>query len=203
MTGYKTFTAGSILTASDLNGYLRDQSIPIFATTAARDAAITAPTEGQFAFSVADDAYYVYGGSSWLVFDTAWKSWTPTINNVTLGSGYTLSATYAQIGKTVIANFYFQLGSTSAVTGDVNFSLPVNHASTNRSAAAGTVTIGDASPATRYIGMCYPVGTPSYAFVRVNNASGTYATQTTLSSSIPITWATSDFIAATIVYEAA
>lgn len=201
--GYKSWASGDILTASDTNTYLMQQSVMTFATTAARDAAITAPSEGMFAYSLADDEFYVYSGSAWLPFDISWKSWTPTINGVTLGSGYTLSATYVQIGKTVVANFYFALGSTSAVTGDVNFSLPVNHANTNRSSAAGNATIIDASPNARYSGMCYPVSTPSYCYIRVFNASGTYTTQTALTSAIPITFTTSDAIVATITYEAA
>lgn len=201
--GYKTFNAGNILTASDVQTYLQDQTVMVFASTAARDAAITSPSEGMIAYSTADDSYYHYSGSAWIPFVFTWKSWTPTINNVTLGTGYTLSATYAQIGKTVIANFYFALGSTSAITGDVNFSLPVNHSSTNRSMASGNSTLVDASPAARYSGMCYPLGAPSYCYVRVYNASGTYTTQTALTSLIPITWTTSDSIACTIVYEAA
>ena len=202
--GYKTFTSGDVLTASDTQTYLMDQAVAIFATTAARDAAITSPFEGQLSYSLADDSYYHYSGSAWLPYFFTWKSWTPTINNVTLGTGYTLSATYAQLGKTVIATFYYSLGTGSAITGDVNFSLPVNASSSNRSLGAGKVTIGDASPVTRYSGMCYPVGTPAYAFVRVDNTASTYATQTALSSSVPIAaWAINDFISATIIYEAA
>lgn len=203
MAGYKTFTAGSILTASDVNGYLRDQTIPIFATTAARDAAITAPTEGQFAYSQADDSYYVYSGTAWLPYNLIWRSWTPTINNLTKGTSPTESYTYAQLGKTVFVNFYIKLGTGGAVSGDVNFSLPVDHASTNRGLADGSVTIIDDSASVRYSGMCYPAGTPAYAYIRVFNASGTYATQTALTSLIPQGgWAINDSITASLVYEA-
>lgn len=200
--GYKSFAVGEKLTASNVNTYLMEQSVMTFATTAARDAAITSPSEGMFAYSLADNSYYVYSGSAWIPFEIAYKSWTPTINNLTQGNG-SGSYSYVQIGKTVIANFYFVLGSTSAITGDVNFSLPVNHSSTNRSAASGKATLIDASPTTRYSGMCYPVSTPSYCYVRVDKTDGTYATQTALSSTVPITWTTSDAIVATIIYEAA
>lgn len=203
-SGFKTFNSGDVLTASDVQNYLMDQAVTQFATTAARDAAITSPFEGQFAYSLADDSYYVYSGSAWIPYNITWKSYTPTINNVTLGSGYTLSASYCQIGKLVQVNFYFALGSTSAVTGDVNFSLPLNQASSNRSGSAGVATVVDASPATRYAGTVLLSGTPGYAFIRVMNASGTYVTNTALSSSIPIaTWATSDSISANVIYEAA
>jgi hypothetical protein len=126
------------------------------------------------------------------------------LSNVTLGTGYTLSATWAQLGELVLVNFYFALGSTSAITGDVSFSLPVNQASSNRSGSAGLATVVDASPATRYPGTVLLSGTPGYAFIRVMNASGTYVTNTALSSSVPIaTWATSDSISANVIYEAA
>ena len=48
--GFKTFTTGEVLTAGDVNGYLM-QGINVFTNATARDAAITAPAEGQFAFT--------------------------------------------------------------------------------------------------------------------------------------------------------
>lgn len=66
--GYKTFTAGSILTAADVNSYLADQSCMYFATTTARDAAITAPSDGMLCYIGSNDAsegLYTYNGTSW------------------------------------------------------------------------------------------------------------------------------------------
>lgn len=65
--GYKTFTAGSILTAADVNSYLM-QGVMYFATTTARDAAITAPTRGMTAYIGSNDTsegLYTYNGTSW------------------------------------------------------------------------------------------------------------------------------------------
>lgn len=201
---YKTFTAGTLATASDVNTYLMKQSVMVFADAAARNAALTAPTEGMVTYQEGSDHLTVYNGSAWIPFDTTWTTYTPTLSNVTLGSGYTLSAAYAQIGKTVVVQFYFALGATSAITGDVSFSLPTNHASSNRSASVGTCVITDASPATRYSGAVLLSGTPGYAFFRVINAAGTYATQVALSSSVPIAaWTTADSISTTIIYQAA
>jgi hypothetical protein len=44
--GRKVFTAGDVLTASDVQNYLMDQSVMYFATTAARSSAIATPTTG-------------------------------------------------------------------------------------------------------------------------------------------------------------
>lgn len=198
----KTFVAGTLATASDVNTYLMDQSVMVFASAAARNTAIPTPTEGMFTYQTGSDHFTVYNGTEWVPYDTTWTTYTPTLAGVTLGTGYTLSAAYASIGKTVIVQFYFALGATSAITGDVSFSLPINHASSNRSGQAGTCAITDASPATRYPGSILLSGTPGYAFFRVGNASGTYLTQVALSSSIPIAvWAVNDSLAATVVYQ--
>jgi hypothetical protein len=198
----KTFVAGTLATASDVNTYLMDQSVMVFTNATARNTAIPTPTEGMITYQTASDHYTIYNGTEWIPFDTAWQTYTPTLAGVTLGSGFTLSAAYAVIGKTVIVQFYFALGSTSAITGDVSFSLPINHASSNRSGQAGTCAITDASPATRYPGSILLSGTPGYAFFRVGNAAGTYLTQVALSSSVPIAvWAVNDSLTATVVYQ--
>ena len=199
---YKTFTAGTLATASDVNTYLMNQSVMVFADATARNAALTAPTEGMVTYQNGSDHLTVYNGSAWIPFDTTWTTYTPTLNNVTLGSGYTLSAAYAQIGKTVVVQFYFALGATSAITGDVNFSLPINQASSNRSGSVGTCVVLDSSAGTRYPGTLLLSGTPGNAFIRVGNAAGTYLTQVACSSSVPIAaWAISDSISATIIYQ--
>lgn len=63
--GFKTFTAGSILTASDVNTYLQEQSVMRFATTTARDAAITAPSEGMQVYIDDRNSLMFYDGSGW------------------------------------------------------------------------------------------------------------------------------------------
>lgn len=198
----KTFTAGTLATASDVNTYLMNQSVMVFATAAARNTAIPTPIEGMFTYQESNDHFTVYNGTEWIPYDTTWTTYTPTVNNVTLGSGFTLSAAYAVIGKTVIVQLYLAFGATTAITGDVNFSLPIQHASSNRSGQAGTCVIVDATPATRYPGTVLLSGTPGNAFMRVGNAAGTYLTQVALSASVPIAvWAVNDSISATIVYQ--
>jgi len=64
--GYRTFTAGGVLTAANVQTYLMDQAIPVFANATARDAAITAPAEGQHCFLRDADALQYYSGSAWI-----------------------------------------------------------------------------------------------------------------------------------------
>ena len=62
--GFKTFTTGEVLTAGDVNGYLM-QGINVFASEAARNAAITSPQEGQFAYTKDNNSLWYYTGSAW------------------------------------------------------------------------------------------------------------------------------------------
>jgi hypothetical protein len=67
--GFKTFTAGEILTAADTNSFLM-QGMLVFADATARNAAITSPVEGQFAFLKDSDGVFFYDGSAWVEFTT-------------------------------------------------------------------------------------------------------------------------------------
>jgi len=48
--GFKLFQDGQVLLASEVNTYMMEQQIMVFADAAARDAAITSPSQGMFAF---------------------------------------------------------------------------------------------------------------------------------------------------------
>ena len=79
--GFKTFTVGEVLSAADVNGYLM-QGVLVFATTAARDAAITSPQEGQFAFTKDTNSLFFYDGAAWVASGA-----TGDIEGVTAGVG--------------------------------------------------------------------------------------------------------------------
>jgi len=65
--GFRTFVAGETLDEDKINDFLM-QGILVFADAAARDAAITAPVEGQFAFRKDDDVVEFYDGTGWEEF---------------------------------------------------------------------------------------------------------------------------------------
>jgi hypothetical protein len=48
--GYKLFASGEVLTAANLQGYAVDQSTMVFASSAARTAALAAPSQGMISF---------------------------------------------------------------------------------------------------------------------------------------------------------
>lgn len=63
--GRKVFASGEVLTAGDVNGYLMDQAVMRFATSAARGSAIAAPTEGMVSYRDDDNVVEVYDGAAW------------------------------------------------------------------------------------------------------------------------------------------
>jgi hypothetical protein len=88
--GFKTFATGDVLTAADTNGYLM-QGVLVFASAAARDAAITAPQEGQFAYLKDTNVTTYYTGTAWAnlgltpsyVGVSVYKSAAQSISNLT------------------------------------------------------------------------------------------------------------------------
>ena len=66
--GFKVFSTGEVLTAADVNDYLMEQSISIFADSTARDAQISSPIEGQFCYLSDSNVLQFYNGSGWASF---------------------------------------------------------------------------------------------------------------------------------------
>jgi len=62
--GRKVFTAGEVLEASEVNGYLMDQAVMVFADAAARTAAIGTPTEGMVTYLQDVNALEVFNGAT-------------------------------------------------------------------------------------------------------------------------------------------
>lgn len=66
--GRKTFVAGDILTASQVQGYLQDQTIMVFSNSASRGSAIASPSQGMFSYLTSDSTLYTYDGTDWVAF---------------------------------------------------------------------------------------------------------------------------------------
>ena len=67
--GFKDFVTGEVVTAADVDGYLM-QGVWVFASAAARDAAVTSPQEGNFAYLKDTNVTTYYTGSAWANLDT-------------------------------------------------------------------------------------------------------------------------------------
>lgn len=66
MSGYKAWTPGDIIAANDVQNYLQDQTVMVFASSAVRSTAIPVATEGMLTWVEDDNRYEYYNGSSWV-----------------------------------------------------------------------------------------------------------------------------------------
>lgn len=163
-SGFKTFTAGSVLTASDVNNYLMEQSIMVFATTAARDAAITSPEAGMVAYINSSDVnrgFYIYNGTAWQRgggWNMPWGLMPATSGgtngmayrtglSVDYSSGNTMTAvTNGSITVSVVANRLYKatfIAPTLATDGSGNAIIDIDDgAGTSRMSAENWIDIG-------------------------------------------------------------
>jgi len=65
MSGYRTWTPGEVITASNVQDYLQDQTVMVFASSAVRSTAVVVPTEGMLSWVQDDNKYQYYNGSAW------------------------------------------------------------------------------------------------------------------------------------------
>jgi len=96
--GYKLFVNGNTLSASDLNTYVQQQTVMVFASTSARDTALSGVlAEGMQCYITGTGGFY-YNGSAWVADVTA--SSTNTFTNKTLTSPIINLGINAQTGTT-------------------------------------------------------------------------------------------------------
>jgi hypothetical protein len=115
--GFKDFATGEVLTAADVDGYLM-QGIWVFASTAARDAAVTAPAEGNFAFTKDTNSLWYYDGAAWVASGA-----TGDIEGVTAGVGISGGGTSGTVTVTnSMATAITTAGDTLYGTGSGTFS---------------------------------------------------------------------------------
>jgi hypothetical protein len=63
--GYRQWATGQLVTAADAQAYWQDQTVMVFASSAARTAAITAPSAGMLTYLQDVGRYDRYTGSAW------------------------------------------------------------------------------------------------------------------------------------------
>ena len=148
MAGRKTFTAGEVLQAADVNDFLMDQSVMVFAGTAARGSAIPSPTEGMVTYRSDDDVVEVYTtdwepvGATPAILEVVSVTKTDTFS-ASLAAGANTSVTGLSIthsmrsasNKLLITAFFGAAGSSADVGG----------AGIAVAAGGSLINIGDAS----------------------------------------------------------
>ena len=134
-------------------------------------------------------------------------AWTPTFTNFTIGNG-TIVARYLKFGRQVFFRVEVTLGSTSTMSNNPRFDLPVACSTTY---AVGVNTLGmgliyDASSGALYQAAVVNNYAPdiNQAVIMIFNSGSTYTSFDSITSAKPMaSWAVSDVFSAWGVYEAA
>ena len=133
--GFKTFTTGEVLTAADTNGYLM-QGVLVFASSAARAAAITSPQEGQYSYLKDTNSTEYYDGAAWIAAPIG------DITGVTAGTGISGGGTS---GTVTITN---SMATEIAAKGDLIVGTGAATFDNLTVGANGTTLVADSSTAT-------------------------------------------------------
>ena len=133
MSGYRSWTPGEIITANNVQSYLQDQTVMVFADSTARGSAIPVPTEGMLSWLEDENQYSYYDGAQWenlIVPITGGTSGEPYISNGTAEASFQdLNAKFITLTLTQKSSDYTVQAS------DANTVLDVT--------AAGTITVPD------------------------------------------------------------
>jgi len=68
--GRKVWSAGDVVAAADVQGYLQDQTVMVFNDASARSSAIGTPTEGMASYLKDTNTLELYDGSTWFSADS-------------------------------------------------------------------------------------------------------------------------------------
>ena len=204
-SGYKDFEAGNVLAAADVDGYLMRQTVMTFASSAARDTALSAVLdEGMVAYLEDSDLITFYNGSAWLEMTSKSQTWTPTWPGaaLTLGNG-TLTAFYQR--NVDLVTFQVQLiwGSTTSMASlGFEMSLPVTAADATEVIAGITGRAYDLDALTwTYTIMAWPETTDKVLLVSAGASQ--FAEGNAILKTAPFTWATGDILLVNGTYRAA
>jgi|LakMenE18May11ns_1017448.scaffolds.fasta_scaffold9780236_1 hypothetical protein len=124
-----------------------------------------------------------------------WTTYSPTLSNLTVGNG-TQIARYQKVGKTVNVFYQLTLGSTSTVGNTPNITLPSTPVQANF--YAGSLNMID-SGNTTFMGQALITGGALYP--QAIQSNGTYTNAANVTSTVPMTWTTSDVLTMQLSYE--
>jgi hypothetical protein len=131
--GKKTFVAGEVLLAQDVNDYLMDQSVMNFASSAARASAIPTPTEGMTTYVQDRNQIETFDGAEY-----RGMSGLQLVKKQTIGSGVTSVNVTGAFSATYEAYKIIVSGGTTT-TGTVPIRLQLGASTTGYFAAIQTI----------------------------------------------------------------
>jgi len=171
--GFKDFVTGEVLTAADVDGYLM-QGIWVFASAAARDAAVTSPQEGNACYLKDTDAVLTYSGSAWVAVG---GSGVPANNfNVVTTNESTSSTSYTAL--TTAGAVTLTTGTKALVIVGMGSNNPTGGARQFMSfSVSGATTIAASDQYAAYIATNDVQGISRASVVTLTAGSNTFTTQ--------------------------
>lgn len=182
---------------TDTRFYMAGTGGVILARNDAARPAAAEIAEGQLVWGMANNTLYVWDGSAYEdVWPSAWTTWTPSLTNLTLGSG-TLTGRYRKRAKTLDFHFKFKYGAGSAVGTSPRFNIPSGltlHSSyvALEDIPCATVMLYDSGTA-NHLGTIRVFDNDTFEIMSVSTAGATPAEINT-TSTVPFTWTTNDVI---------
>jgi hypothetical protein len=171
--GYRLFNTGDVLTAAQVNNYLQEQVIMVFADSTARTTALSGVlSEGMFSYLTGTNAFQYYDGAAW-----ADVSNPGDITGVTAGTGLSGGGSSGAVTLAIDTATTADLTTAQTLTNKTLTSPTINDPKLNLSINANTsttytfvladngklVTSNNASAQTLSIptnaSVAYPVGT--------------------------------------------
>jgi hypothetical protein len=177
--GKKTFVAGEILIAQDVNEYLMDQSVMNFASSAARSSAIPTPTEGMVTYLSDIKNLELYDGSSFVsvgglahIKTTEFTSQTAVNFNNVFTSSFTnyRIVLNASLSTNVFLQFRFRNAGADITTNNY-----FSHFALSNSLSTAYGTAGTSSAGSAFVINGTDIATPISASFDVFNAAATKA----------------------------
>ena len=134
MSGFRTWVAGEVLTADNMQEYLQNQTVMPFADATERGTNLLSVVEGQITYLEDTDLFQYYDGANWIdLLPSGGTDGQPYVSGGTANAAF--GDMNAQFIATTLAN---KASSYTLLASDSNTVLNVT--------AAGTVTIPDVLP---------------------------------------------------------
>jgi hypothetical protein len=130
----------------------------------------------------------------------ALTTYTPTLTNITLGTGGTVTGYYESVGNFTDVTIVITLGTSPTVGTDAKVSLPdTANAAIGFSHPIGLIMAVDANTSTFYPATMW-LENSTTARMLFNKTDGTYGTVAGTATNIPFTWAVNDVMRITLRY---
>jgi hypothetical protein len=187
--GYKDWTAGDTVTADQVDTYLMEQSVMVFADAAARDAALSAVKSEGMTCYIKDitgngtGGTCAYDGSAWRITGSDWENYSPTWENITLGAA-TVSGRFCHTPGGMNVRSTIAFAADTSVVGQVFLRHPGSVSMRDDSSYAVGSVVAQSSSSIAYPGCISLYANQNYGWI-IAGPDGGYMNTTVSGGSWP------------------